>query len=117
MFRKSKLEKLKDEHAEELRMAAEHSEKAKNIEAQIVNSVFDQYIDPEKRKQLIEQAQTICYSEEKLNIIIDVFENYNKDNVTFNVANEIMEVQKDIKEHNKESFFSTISNIVLHGDE
>lgn len=116
MLSKNKREKLREEHDKQLRIASEHVKNAKNIEKEIINSVSDQYIDKEERDKLIQQAKKVYYSEEKIKLISKVFEKYDRSKVTYNVAIEIMDAEKDIKEHNKESFFSTISNIVINED-
>ena len=114
MSLKNNREKLREEHDKEIRIAGKHVKKAKNIETEIINSVSNQYIDKEQRDKLIQQAKTIYYSEEKIELISKVFEKYDRSKVTYNIAIEIMDAEKDIKEHNKESFFSKLSNIVIN---
>lgn len=114
---KDKIEKLKLEHDKEIIIAGKHLEKAEDLEDDIVNSVFKEYNSKEERDELIKRAKAFNFSKEKLEHIERVFEDYNQDNVNYNVALDIIEARKHIKEHSKESFFSTISNIVINEDD
>lgn len=91
-------------------------DKALNVvvktEKEIVNSVFDDYIPENNRKELIEKAKKCCYSEDKTQLLENVFQKYNIDVVTYNIANEIMDAEDHIKQHKRESFLSRISNVI-----
>lgn len=103
---KDKFEKLKEEHDKHTRIAGD-------LETTIINSVFKEYINKEERDNLIKQAKTYSFSEQKLKNIEDAFNNFNEDTINYNIASDIIDARKHIKEHSKESFFSTISNIVI----
>lgn len=86
------------------------------IETEIVNLVFRDYINPEDREKLLEEAKTFCFSEAKIAEVQRVFDNYNTDTMVYNIAVSIMEMKSFIQENKKESFFSRIANVVTHGE-
>lgn len=103
---KDKLNKLKEQHDEYARKTGE-------LETEIVNSVFKEYMDEDKRNELLKKARTFNFSQKKTEDIEKAFTNFNKDNITYNVASDIIDARNHIKEFDSESFFSQIANIVI----
>lgn len=87
--------------------------KIKKLEEEITNNVFDDYIDKEKRDNLLKSAQTLNYSNKKVSQLQKVFDNYNQDIFTYNIALDIIDMQSHVKEHQKEGFLSKIANIIM----
>lgn len=114
---KDNLKKLREYHDKEIRIGNEHLNKAKEIENQIVNEVFSTYLDEEERNKLINQAKAFSFSNEKLTRIEEVFKEYNEDKINYNIAIDILDARTHIKEHKKEGFLSTISNLVINEDD
>ena len=81
-------------------------------ENEIIHVVFVEYLDEEARQELLDDAKAFCYSREKICNIESAFNDYNKDSITFNVALDVIDAKKHIKEHKRESFFSKIANII-----
>ncbi len=111
------LKKLREFHDNEIRRGNEHLDKAKELENKIVNEVFSTYLDEEERNRLINQAKAFSFSKEKLTRIEEVFNEYNEDNIDYNIAIDIIDAQTHIKEHKKEGFLSTISKLVINEDD
>lgn len=78
--------------------------------------MFDDYIDKEKRDNLLKSAQTLNYSNKKVSQLQKVFDNYNQDIFTYNIALDIIDMQSHVKEHQKEGFLSKIANIIMWCD-
>lgn len=107
---KDRLNKLKEQHDEHARITGE-------LEIEIINSVFKEYMDEDQRAELVQNAKTFSFSKEKLTRIESAFTDYNKDSITYNVATDIIEARNHIKEHGQESFFSKIANLVISEDD
>ena len=87
--------------------------KIKKLEEEITNNVFDDYIDKEKRDNLLKSAQTLNYSNKKVSQLQKVFDNYNQDIFTYNIALDIIDMQSHVKEHQKEGCLSKIAKIIM----
>lgn len=95
-----------------------HVRITKGIENKIVNSVLVQYESKNERDQLIQDARTFQYSEEKIKKIESVFQNDDMNNVmNYNDASDIIDARQFILEHKNESFFSKIANVIIINDE
>lgn len=92
-------------------------QKLKNLKRNIVNQVFDNYIDPEVQKELLSDAKTFHYSETKISNVQKVFENFNTDTIEYNVAVDIIDMETHIQQHKKEGLFSRIANVVMPEDD
>lgn len=114
---KDKLEKLKENYDEKIRIAHENLTSAQKIRAQIVNEVFSEYLDEEERKKLIKQAKAFSFSKEKLKRIEDAFDDFNEDNINYNIASDIIEARVHIKEHKNESFLTKLSGFIIDEDD
>lgn len=107
---KDKISKLKKQHDEYARKTGE-------LEIEIINSVFKIYMDEGKRSELLEKARTFNFSQKKTDDIERAFTNYNEDNITYNIASDIIDAQNHIQEYDRESLFSQIANIVIPKDD
>lgn len=105
-----KLKSLKDKHDKKVSEIAE-------LEKNIVNQVFDNYIDPEVQEELLRDAKTFHYSETKISNVQKVFENFNTDTIEYNVAVDIIDMETHIQQHKKEGLFSRIANVVMPEDD
>lgn len=106
---KGNLKNLKDKHDKKV-------SEIEDLEKEIVNQVFDNYINEEDQKQLIEDAKTFHYSETKISSIQKVFDNFNTDTIEYNIAVDIIDMQEHIQQYKKEGFFSKIANVVMPED-
>lgn len=92
-------------------------QKLQNLKKNIVNQVFDNYMDPEAQKELLSDAKTFHYSETKISNVQKVFENFNTDTIEYNVAVDIIDMETHIQQHKKEGLFSRIANVVMPEDD
>lgn len=104
-FKKDKLESLKEKHDNALLIVS-------STESKMINIICQDYKDEDYREQLINEAELSGFSRQKLTNIKNTFQDFNEDNIDFNVVSDIMDAQKFIKEIKKESFFSKIANII-----
>lgn len=89
-----------------------------DIENKIVNDVLVQYESKNERDQLIQDARTFQYSEEKTKKIESVFQNDDMNKVmNYNNASDIIDARQFIQERKNESFFSKIANVIIINDE
>lgn len=109
-FRKDKLNRLKAKHDKA-------TAKAGNIQAEIVNEVFDIYLDEKERKKLINDARKLCFGNDKTKRIEATFNNFSKESLDYNAALDIIDARNHIREHSQEGFFSKIGNVASSDDE
>lgn len=105
-----RLKSLKNKHDKKV-------SEIEKIEKDIINQVFDNYINKEVQEQLIKDAKTFHYSETKISNVQKVFDNFNTDTIEYNIAVDIVDMETHIQQHKKEGFFSKIANVVIPEDE
>lgn len=72
-----RLKSLKNKHDKKV-------SEIEKIEKDIINQVFDNYINKEAQEQLIKDAKTFHYSETKISNVQKVFDNFNTDTIEYN---------------------------------
>lgn len=104
-----KLKNLKNKHDKKI-------SEIEKIENDIINQVFDNYMDSKDQEQLIRDAKTFHYSESKISNVQKAFDNFNTDTIGYNIAVDIIDMETHIQQHKKEGFFSKIANVVMPED-
>ncbi len=109
---KDKLNSLNKKYIKQSNIEKSAKEKKENIESEMVNEVIKMFQDENERNLFISEAQKYCFSDDKIATMRSVFDNFNQDNITYNFIEDVIDADRHIQEHKRESFFSLISNVI-----